>query len=137
MVGYKNIEENFYGRSKINSAFLINITLENLWSKVFLAQSKSDLNFWNKHLDSLWIILGGDEPTSSEWVKKYTEIELKIGKTGSLNHLKLGFNKFSSRELEIISVQYRLLLEKSLFLRRLENKQGKGTAYKDEDEDAM
>ena len=38
-------------------------------------------------------------------------------------------------ESEKIALQYLILNKKNLFLRRLQNKQGKGTAYSSDDED--
>jgi hypothetical protein len=41
----------------------------------------------------------------------------------------------NNEDSEKRAFQYRFLMEKSLFLRRLQNAQGKGTAYHSEDED--
>lgn len=121
--------------SRINAAGIINITIENLWRDVFLSMSKSDLVTWNRKLDSIWGILGGDQEEGDTVDKKMTEINRRIYQTGTLNHKKVGFSKIDSSEAEKMALQYLLLNKKNLFLRRLQNKQGKGTAYQGDDED--
>jgi hypothetical protein len=130
-------KEGLLGRSKYNAAGLVNLSLERNWTRVFQAQSTKNLPRWNAHLDSIWLILGGDSVPNSPIVKEFEQIEKKIGESGSLYHNVSGFQKQTDSEKEKISYQYRLLMEKSLFLRRLQNKQGKGTAYVDEDEDEI
>lgn len=129
--------EEGFGHSKINAAGLINLSLENLWVQVYRAQSNCNLAVCNRHLDSIWLILGGDLPANDNKVKQYKEIDKAIGKTGNLSHVHNSFGIVSQDELKIIAVQYRLIMEKALFLRRLQNKQGKGTAYEESIEDYM
>ena len=119
--------------SKINAAGLINSTLENLWKDCYDAMAKGDYVLWNTKLDSIWAVLGGDEPENGDKEKKYNEINLKIYSNGSLkSKIGTGFDKQVNPNN---SIQYLWLLRKSLFLRRLQNKQGKGTAYTQGDED--
>ena len=119
--------------SKINSAGLINITLENLWKDSYNAMSNGKLNIWNTKLDAIWVILGGDEKEGSEIDKKINEMDIKIYELGELkSKAKRGFKPITN---ENAALQYQLLKRKSLFLRRLQNRQGKGTAYDDGDED--
>ena len=117
--------------SRINSAGIINITLENLWRDCYSSMAKGDLVTWSRKLDSIWAILGGDEPQGGEVDKQVYDIDLQIYKTGSLSHKKNGFVAIGEDESQIMALQYLLLKKKSLFLRRLQNKQGKGTAYND------
>jgi hypothetical protein len=123
--------------SKYNAAFLINQSLEFLWRGVFTSIDNNDLWKWNRKLDAIWIILARDIEEGSEQEKKYNDIELEIGKTGSLVYKKVGFSILSSEDLKKMSLQYQLLKKKSLFLGRLQNKQGKGTAYVQSLEDYM
>jgi len=132
----------FMGTSKINAAGLINLTLENLWNEAFKKQTKNELWKWNRYLDSIWLILGGDviikdneNKKTNKIFQEFNSLEIKIGETGTLNHKKTGFNKITKTEIKTMARQYQLLMKKSLFLRRLQNKQGKGTAYKDPGED--
>ncbi len=123
--------------SKINAAGIINVTLENLWRDVFLAMAKGNLVTWNRKLDAIWGILGGDQKEGDTEDKKMEALNLKIYETGGLSHKKIGFKKLGEEEAEKMSMQYLLLNKKNLFLRRLQNKQGKGTAYASEDRDDM
>ena len=99
--------------------------------------SQSNLVNWNRKLDAIWSILGGDQSKGDDVDKKMSTLNLRLYKTGSLNHKKTGFKKLEAGESENIALQYLILNEKNLFLRRLQNKQGKGTAYKNDDTDDM
>ena len=130
--GYEyNNEENKL--SRINSAGIINITIENLWRECYSLMAKGDLVTWNRKLDAIWLILGGDVAPKDTKEESFKKIDEQIHKTGSLNHKRTGFNARGDDEAKIIALQYLLLREKSLFLRRLQNSQGKGTAYYDGD----
>lgn len=119
--------------SRFNSAGLINATLERLWVDSYNAMSSGNYTLWNTKLDSIWAILGGDVRKDGTEDKKMQTISLEIYETGSLkSKTGVGFNKVTNPDN---SIQYQRLLEKSLFLRRLQNKQGKGTAYASDDED--
>lgn len=120
--------------SRINAAGIINITLENLWRDCYSSMAKGDLVTWNRKLDSIWLILAGDVTPNSDDEKKFNEFDLEIHKTGSLYHKKTGVGFKEDENKNNISLQYLLLRKKSLFLRRLQNQQGKGTAYLDEDQ---
>ena len=122
-------------QSKINAAGLINATLERLWMDCYNAMATGNLVLWNRKLDAIWNILGGDCKEGDETDKKMDEITLKIYNTGTLNHKKEGFEKIKEKESESMRLQYILLNKKSLFLRRVQNGQGKGTAYKNDDDD--
>jgi len=121
--------------SRINAAGIINITLENLWKDCYNAMADSNLVRWNRKLDALWVILGGDVKKDGKEDEKMKDLDGKIYGTGSLNHKKTGFQKADDNESTKMSLQYLYLKEKSLFLRRLQNKQGKGTAYASDDDD--
>ena len=119
--------------SKINSAGLINITLENLWKDCYNAMSHGKLDLWNIKLDAIWLILGGDEIEAGKSDKAITAIDLQLYTLGNLKpDTKTGFKKSTN---ENAALQYQLLKRKSLFLRRLQNSQGKGTAYQNDDDD--
>jgi len=118
--------------SKINSAGLINITIENLWKDCYTAMSSGDFLKWNRKLDAIWLILGGEKNAPED---KFNEIDLSLYEMGSLSASKVGFNSLPDGWNEKRNKQYLKLRQKSLFLRRLQNNQGKGTAYADEDED--
>lgn len=121
--------------SRINSAGLTNITLENLWRDCYSAIAQGDLEKWNRKLDAIWIVLGGDVKEGDNDDKAMKDIDLNIYANGSLNNKRIGFTKSSKNSSLIIATQYIWLKKKSLFLKRLQNRQGKGTAYASEDDD--
>ncbi len=120
-------------QSRINAAGLINSTLEKLWNESYTAMGNGDFLRWNTRLDSIWAILGGDVQEKGKEDKNFDELNLKIYEQGTLNS-KAGTG-FSQKPNPNNPMQYQLLLKKSIFLRRLQNKQGKGTAYASDDED--
>ena len=121
--------------SRINSAGLTNITLENLWRECYSAMAEGNLVKWNRKLDAIWTNLGGDCKENGVEEKKIEELDKKIYECGSLSNKKVGFSKESVNIPLNTAKQYLLLKKKALYLKRLQNKQGKGTAYTFDDED--
>lgn len=132
---YNVNEESGNTQSRLNAAGLINSTIERLWMDCYNAMANGNLTLWNRKLDAIWNILGGDVEENSTKDKEMAKLNLSIYSTGSLNHKKIGFETIKDKEAEKMALQYLLLNKKSLFLRRLQNSQGKGTAYAREDED--
>lgn len=133
MAWKNNTEDEESKMSKFNSAGLINATLERLWVDSHNAMTIGNYVLWNTKLDAIWTILGGDVKEGSDDDKKFQELSLKIYESGSLRgKIGIGFNK---KENPDNTIQYQHLMRKSLFLRRLQNSQGKGTAYASDDED--
>jgi len=126
-----NVEDN--AQSKINAAGIINSTLEKLWNESYTTMTNGDYLKWNIKLDSIWAILGGDVKEGEKENKAFEKISKAIYDEGTLNS-KIGTG-FSQKPNPNNAKQYQLLLKKSLFLRRLQNKQGKGTAYASDDDD--
>jgi len=119
--------------SRINSAGLINSILENLWRESYTSMTNGDYVKWNSKLDAIWSILGGDCKEGDTEDKEITKINLAIYEQGSLKSKSgKGFHQNTNPNN---ALQYQLLLKKSLFLRRLQNTQGKGTAYLRDDDD--
>lgn len=119
--------------SRINAAGLINSILERLWSESYSAMGSGNYLKWNCKLDAIWTILGGDCVENGEEDKEITKINLSIYEKGNLKSVaNKGFEQNINNNNN--AVQYQLLLKKSLFLRRLQNKQGKGTAYETDDQ---
>ena len=132
-----NKEESDESISRINSAGLTNITLENLWRDCYSAMARGDLVLWNRKLDSIWIVLGGDcvdDDTNDKYIKM---VDLKIYSAGNLSNKMIGFSRSTKNTPVNTAIQYQWLKNKSLFLKRLQNKQGKGTAYVNQDEDDL
>jgi len=133
MAYQKDINETEDKTSRINAAGLINVTLEKLWNSCYDAMTSGDYVRWNTKLDSIWAVLGGDVKEGAIEDKNMQKINLKIYEQGSLK-AKVG-SGFDQKANPNNPIQYQWLLKKSLFLRRLQNTQGKGTAYQNEDDD--
>lgn len=126
--------------SKINSAMVVNMTLNELWKDSFRHFRDGRYLSWNSDLDAIWTILGGEpDVENSEDEKNYNSLNNELKEIGSLNNLieSRGFNKIETQIILKLNKQKAILLKKALFLRRLQNKQGKGTAYHEADEDYM
>ena len=122
--------------SKFNSGALINMRLNNLWVDSHTHKRNGKYLSWNGDLDAVWCELGGDVKEEDESNKKYNEIEEQLSKLSPiLNWNSHGQYDNLTTELKLLqNKQYRILIKKELFLRRLQNKQGKGTAYDDEED---
>jgi len=118
--------------SKINAAGLINITLENLFRDCYIAMANYNYKLWMIKLDSIWTILGGDEKRDSDADKYINTLDLKIYKLGDMS---IPVNRTFNKKPESKSKdQYQLLKLKTIYLRRLQNKQGKATSYLNNDD---
>lgn len=113
--------------SKYNVGTLKNLRLEGLWDNFrrYLQAGKLEACKWA--LDNIWGELSGDE--------------MKIDKDYNITR-SLAFGKIREFNKKIAessgrSELFQLLQEKQTYLSALQNKQGKGTAYKDESEDDM
>lgn len=135
--GEYSTSEDFGKLSRINSAALVNSMLSNLWGDFFRHLRDSKFLNATNDLDCIWTILGGEKKVEGTDIEKnYKSIANKAKDCmpfGILENIK-GFNKINDKELKLLAKQKSFLLEKGLFLRRLQNSQGKGTAYQDEDE---
>lgn len=137
MVEEKNSEDE-QKVSKYNSGVAIQIRIDGLWKD---ANKHSRLNLfekWNLDLDAIWRELARDIK-KDEWEDKkkiYEKFDTDLAATGKFRDFAEddGFASPEKNALENRKKQYKLLNEKELFLKRLENDLGKGTAYEDEDE---
>ena len=125
--------------SKYNSAIDQLKRINNLWQKVNLAAETADFLKWNMVLDRIWCELGGDLGDSTDDKKTIASFQAFNDKIVKLYPLNSGGSKSFNPPNEIQqnkkALQYQTLLEKELFLRKLQNLQGKGTAYSDGEED--
>jgi len=132
-----NREQDEKKLSRINSAGLTNITLENLWRDCYSAMAEGNLTKWNRKLDAIWTNLGGDCKEDGDEEKLINKLDKDIYNLGSLINNKQGFSKELKNKPLNTAKQYLLLKKKALFLKRLQNKQGKGTSYASDDDDDM
>ena len=131
--------DNFGKLSRINSAGIVNSTLNNLWIDFYRHFRDGRYLSANSDLDCIWTILGGEKNMEgSDEEVSYKKIEKELYESGMLgDKLEItGFDRVEDKQIARLSAQKKVLLKKALFLRRLQNKQGKGTAYNDgEDEE--
>ena len=118
-------------KSRFNSGGLINIRMHNLWEKAHSSAVAGRYNKWNFYLDRIWLELSGDAKKEQE--EEFFALTLKLPPTEEKE--KKGFEKAKISEILNKSKQYLALIRKETFLRKLQNKQGKGTAYADDEDD--
>jgi len=132
--------------SKINSGMLIVLRLNDLWKDSHKHARDGQYAKWNDDLDRVWCELASDE-------KPLTEKEIKAGKlTAEAEYDKwtlayaeackdikklTGFQKPDESAKFSAAAQKAALIKKEIFLRKMQNIQGKGTAYHDSSEDYM
>jgi len=122
--------DDFGKLSKINSAQLVNSMLHNLWLDFFRHIREPDYNSANLDLDCIWTILGGEKESDDrkEAETNYKNVQGKILNLGE-ETIKTGFSKPTTKDIVRYANYKKILMEKALLLRRLQNQQGKGTAY--------
>ena len=131
--------------SKINSAALINIRISNLWQNINRYASTGNFYKWNSELDRIWCELVGDvQPTKLKKKKDdneekekgdeeiFNDFNIKIAEEFKNLKTKKGFDQHDDSDKQIMLAIYKAIQKKEVFLRRLMNTQGKGTAYQEE-----
>jgi len=104
--------------SKYSSWLAQNIRLDKLWIACNTLSRNGQLMPWNWTLDAIWRELSADaKPEESEDMEKLNE--------------EVSTNKEDRAKL------YIALNKKEMFLRKMQNAQGKGTAYYNPEEDEM
>jgi len=133
----ENVED--FKISKINSAGLINLRIHRLWEDCHRYSRQGKFLAWNGTLDRMWCELVGDVEENKSTATTWKELNEKLSKISPLKNWKLvdGFQDLEEGEQTKQNKQYEILTEKETFLRRLLNKQGKGSAYQDSIEDYM
>jgi len=142
------MEEEEIKLSKYNSGIAIIYRLDGLWKDVNLHSRSGEFSKWNADLDRIWCELARDlkekkyedkkdkEGNIKEegYKTKFDKIDSQVLKYGNFSDGKINsFNKLTEQDIVKREKQYKALMEKELFLRRLENSVGKGTAFEDED----
>ena len=106
--------------SKFNSTLAILFRIDRLWQDAHRHSRSGKLIAWNWDLDRVWCELAADVKEDDE--KKFEEFNDAIAKIDKIT---------GGGEL------YKKLLEKEIFIRKLQNKQGKGVAYEESFEEYM
>ena len=135
-------------RSKFSSGLNIITRLDFLWRNCQKFKREGRYADWNDELDTIWLELARDIPKplyydqktkDGEEIKGYKSqferFENSLKKTLPFNDRLNSFKKPSKDIFERRNKQYKILMEKQLFLARLENEYGKGTTYEEEEDD--
>ncbi len=143
----EQIEQEIVKLSKYNSAALINLRLNNIWINVNRYATSGRYFQWNNELDRVWCELGGDVEEIKEdkegkikepkEIKDFNKLDKDVSEKLKEIATKQGFSNPSTEDKVKITKTYHSLLKKEFFLRRLQNKQGKGTAYEQGWEDYL
>lgn len=121
--------------SKYNSAGLDALRMSNLWQDAERHCRAGQYDRWNTDLDCLWIQLAGDVKDEDNEMKVYNSFLKALGGAGDLSPVSVnGFDKPNQLKVNDKAKQYAILVQKAIWLKRLQNKQGKGTAYYDEED---
>ena len=124
--------------SKHSSGISIIIRIDGLWKEANIYSCSGMYSKWNTKLDVIWRELARDikETGYDEYKNKFDEFDSELVKTGNFKDGGSDtFNDISQEDKTNRSKQYRILNNKELFLKRLENKLGKGTTFSDGEED--
>ena len=124
--------------SKYNSGMSIIMRLDELWKDVNKHSRQGSFSKWNADLDRVWCELARDlKPEEYDDKKKsFDNFDFTIGNLGTFeDDANDTFTPLTNEQIKKRNNQYHSLMEKELFLRRLENELGKGTAWSDESEE--
>jgi len=134
----EEVEQN--RKSKYNSGVAKEIRRNKLWEETNTHSRSGNFIKWNEDLDTVWSELCADikpeefNGKKTDFEKFDTEI-MEIGRIEDTN--KQGFKEIDKEFYAKRDKHYKKLRDKEIFLRRLENSLGKGTAYEDDDEDSF
>lgn len=146
--------------SKFSSGINILQRIDFLWKNCANFKRMGRYSAWNEELDSVWLELARDlspeeyydldnekkiiydnqkdkkETETKGYKTQYDNFEVEMEKLMPFQDSGVqGFKKPSEIDIKRRNKQYKLLMEKQLFLARLENKVGKGTSWEEEEED--
>ena len=120
--------------SKVNSGWLINLMLNNLWKDAHKHSRAGMYSDWNADLDCIWTELAGEYEEESKEIVEYDDLSIQL-----LNVINWGSAKDFNKHPEMNKIertrQYNILRKKERFLKRVQNLQGKGTAYRENADD--
>ena len=107
-------------KSKLNAGLFELMRLHEIWMRCHQYKRAGNLAKWNDELDCAWTELDSDLDIKKH--KQYFDI---------FDKLMADTIKFSKNRI----ILNQILMKKQIFLKRVQNVQGKGTAYIDETED--
>ena len=126
--GFSNIQNmDDLKLSKYNSAFAILYRIDRLWQDSHIHSRNGLYEKWNLDLDRIWCEIAAD--ANEEFEKQFEALNTEIK--------LIGFKRTNEGTIILAHKLYPILMKKEIFLRRLQNKQGKGVAYEDSIDDYM
>lgn len=136
------MEKNEILTSKYSSGINIIIRLDELWKDTHKYARSGQYDLWNTTLDRIWLELARDIKPESKNNKESTSNDIFNGfdceliELGSFGDIKEGgFQQIKQSDITKRAKHYKVLMNKQLFLAKLENTLGKGTTYEDDDDD--
>ena len=126
-------------KSKYNSGVAKEIRRNDLWKDANYHSRTGQFVKWNEDLDTIWRELCADLKTDfTNREKEFKEFDTELTKIGRIEDKSSnGFAELTKDFYDKRDKHYKELMKKEIFLRRLENALGKGTAYEDDDEDSF
>lgn len=135
--------------SKYSSGLNIITRLDELWRICEKFKREGRYSDWNDELDTIWLELSRDldeddyedklneDKTIKEkgFNSRFKEFDERLKEQLPFNDSNRSFNKPSEDSIKKRNKQYLILMEKQLFLARLENKVGKGTSWGEHEDD--
>jgi len=134
----EEVEQN--RKSKYNSGVAKEIRRNELWKETNSHSRNGNFTKWNEDLDCIWSELCADIKSEDfkDKKKEFDKFDLEMIEIGKIEDTtKQGFKALDKDFYSKRDKHYKKLREKEIFLRRLENSLGKGTAYEDDDEDSF
>ena len=115
--------------SRFNSQIFILQRIHQLWLDCSKHSRRGELINWSKDLDRIWCELSAD--ASAQEIITFWEYFAKIEECYFEDKEEPGKFKVDQQKL------YPLLLQKEMFMRKVQNKQGKGESYNEGDDAYM
>jgi len=142
------MEETEVKTSKYNSGIAIIYRLDALWKDANNHSRAGLFSKWNADLDRIWCELARDlketdyndkkdkdgKLKTEGYKSKFDKLDKEVLSLGNFkDNMQDSFDRLTLSDVKNRESQYKSLTEKELFLRRLENHVGKGTAFEDSD----
>ncbi len=122
--------------SKYNAAIAQLIRMDSIYQDCHKHSRGRDYDSWNEDLDAIWRELAGDIEEESEHFAKMGLLNTQLRALFPLIKPNFkGFNQPAAGDIVRAQKQKAILAQKEVFLRRLQNILGKGTAYDEDDDD--
>ena len=132
--------------SKHSSGVSIIIRLDQLHKNCHNFKRNGEYQKWNEELDSVWLELSrdlfkikelvGEDEDFNKAKEEFDKFDTQISEVGQIRDTKpAGFDTLPKDFYDKRNKHYKILLNKEIFLGRLENYLGKGTTEQDDEGD--